>query len=748
MYANLIADLQAFYFSRPYDPKFTYHNPILDDIEAAAVASGETSAYRLKAIQYRVIAEKFPPKLFKGMPFYYEMATKNSWCDGGAHHGGKHPGGWLMYHNEEKFRDYDPVAFDTFSAHRKNRFYSVCGPYYDEIHYCFPFTNALQGGLKAIYERATQEEKKCTDQKQKDFFYCAKEGLLAVKRIAERFGEEADRMLKEETLTDTERAYLQRISETARRVPWEAPQTFYEALNSLAFLRDVSGSLEGIGQNAFGRPDKYLKPFYDRDIANGTLTKQEAKDLVTRFLLIWDSHHNKDNIFEDSISHEFEISVNLGGCDEDGNEVFNEITEMFISAHDEHHCIYPKLLCRYSANSSKEYLALINQYYLAGRSNILLVNDDSLIPALVRSGKELKDARNYVSAGCWDVIVEGCEKKPFGEMFSLLRPLEVVIHNRQELLEGTDFTFSNLESAQSFEEFYQMVMADICQVVDAKCKYTDLGRKIWSDLHPSPIYSICTTGCLEGHGDYTAGTSKYNQGAHYFMFFADLVNSLLSMKTVCFDEKRYSVCHLFEAMRNNWEGFEEERQAVMSAPFFGDESDASKEMTRRVHEDLADHVESITNLHGGTNDIGYLNYNEYYTWAPHMKATPDGRKDGDALAHGIEPSRFHPIESPTALINSVSQVDFERCAGNSVVNIVLPNNLSVEDLDAFVRAMAKAKLQSIQLNCVNKEDLLDAQIHPEDHQDIIVRMCGFSAKFVSLSPRWQEEFINRNFYSA
>lgn len=746
MYAPLIARMQAFYFSRPYDPKFTYHNPILDDIEAAVTASGETSPYRMKAIQYKVISEKFQPVLFQGNPFYHEMGTKNAWCDGGPYHGGKHPGGWLMYHNEHLFRDYDPEAFDTFTAHKKGKFYSVCGPYFDEIHYCFPFTNALKEGLKGVYDRILEEEKTCKNDKERDFFYCAKEGLLAMKRVAERFAEKADEMLKDESLCDTDRAFLQRISETGRRVPWQAPQTFYEALNSLAFLRDVSGSLEGLGQNAFGRPDKYLKPFYDRDIANGTLTKKEAKDLITRWLLIWDCHHDKDNVFADNISHEFEISLNLGGCDEEGNEVFNEITEMFITAHSEQNCIYPKLLCRFSSTSSKAYLELINQYFLSGRSNIMMVNDDSLIPALARSGKELKDARNYVSAGCWDVIVEGCEKKPFGEMFSLIRPMEAVIHKLDDLVSGCKFHFSPLEKAASFEQLYQMVMNDIFQVIDAKCFYTDIGRRIWSDIYPSPIYSACTTGCIEGHADFTAGTSKYNPGAFYFAFFGNLVNSLLSLKSVCFDQKKYTISHVFEAIRNNWEGYEDVRKAMRSAPFFGDETEDSMALSHRVNDDLADHLDSITNAHGDKNDVGYLCYNEYYTWGAVTLATPDGRKAGDALSHGIEPTRDHQIDSPTALVHSVGALDFDRCAGNSVLNIVLPNNLSMENLEMFERACAKAKLQSLQLNCVNKADLLDAQVHPENHQDIIVRMCGFSAKFVSLAQKWQEEFINRNFY--
>lgn len=604
MYEDFVKELQAFYFSRPRDS--AYYDPILSDIDKAADKIQETSPYRLKALQYQVITEKFNPKIFKASPYYYEMATKHAWGDGGAYREGKHSGGWLMYRNYDQFAEANPEAFARFEAHRAGDFYAVCGPYMDLLHYCFPYTNVVKDGLKGIWEKAVKERETCSSRKEREFFDCAIEGLLAAKRISERFAEEADRILREDPcLTDAQRKNLEKISDTARRVPWEAPQTFYEALNTVAFLREVSGSLEGIGQNAFGRPDKLLKPFYDNDIARGILTKAEAYDLICKFLLTWDCHHDRDSIFDDWCSHEFEITMNLGGSDENGVKVFNEITRMFIEAHAELNCIFPKLLCRYSSNSNQEYLDLINRYFLEGRSNIMLVNDDCLIPAIYKSGKSLEDARNYISSGCWDVTIEGCEKKPCGEYVNLMRPLEVAIHNRTDVLEGTGFVFSNLESAETFEELYGMILSDIYQVMDTKCELTNIGYRIWSDICPNPFFSICMTGCCESHRDMTAGGAKYNPGAMYFGSFANLINSLLALQDVCFEKKLYTLQEVLKAIRHNWDGYEHVREQIMKAPFFGDEGDESSNMIRRVHKDLCDRLEAKTNAYGGRYDAGY-----------------------------------------------------------------------------------------------------------------------------------------------
>ena len=195
MYTYIKEKLQAFYFSRPAPWGQDPHNPMLDTITDAAEKTNETSAYKLKAIQYKTIAEIFQPKIFACVPFYYELATKNSYGDGSPFQPGKHAGGWLTYRNYHLFRDENPEVFDQFKQQQSKHFHFTCGPYVDLVHYCFSYTNVVKNGLKGIWEQAVSQLPNCKTQKEKEFIECGIEGLLAVKRIAERFAEEAKEFL-------------------------------------------------------------------------------------------------------------------------------------------------------------------------------------------------------------------------------------------------------------------------------------------------------------------------------------------------------------------------------------------------------------------------------------------------------------------------------------------------------------------------------------------------------------------------
>ena len=190
------------------------------------------------------------------------------------------------------------------------------------------------------------------------------------------------------------------------------------------------------------------------------------------------------------------------------------------------------------------------------------------------------------------------------------------------------------------------------------------------------------------------------------------------------------------------------RHAAIHCPCWGDESEESCALARRFNTDLYEALQGLQTLWpGGHVQLGHLTYTEIRFWAEKTLATPDGRRNGDYFAQGLTPSRLHRIESVTAVVNSLAALDGSQMAGNSVVNIIFPSNrMTLGNCAAFLRACAHSAMGSLQLNCVTKEELLDAQAHPENHRDLIVRVCGFSARFTSLSPEWQKEVLTRNFY--
>jgi len=292
------------------------------------------------------------------------------------------------------------------------------------------------------------------------------------------------------------------------------------------------------------------------------------------------------------------------------------------------------------------------------------------------------------------------------------------------------------------------VSDNIIKAVREMCETKGRNGVVWPKANPSPFFSACMSDCLEKRQDYTAGGGRYNPHALPMFGFANIIDSLLVIRKLCFETKRHSLAELLTAVRANWHGYDPLWAEVLTLPHFGDNTPESNALAQRFHDDLYAQTRDLVNERGGAFDLGYWVYREFRFWGEKMKATPDGRHDGDLLAQSLNPSRLRRISEVTSTINSVAALDLTKCSGNSLVNILLPvNGVSLQLLDQFERAFANSKLQMLQLNCVSREELLDARNHPEKHQDLIVRVCGFSAKFVALSPEWQEEFISRNTYA-
>ena len=702
-----------------------------------------TNAYQLKTIQYNMIAEHFKPVLFEHSPFFYEMGLKTSVCDG---YPAKNVGGWLFKRNQHLFCDADPEVFNTFCGQIHEHIHLCCGPYIDTQHYCFPMTNVIKNGLTYFYEQADEELKNCINEEEMDFILCAKSGLMAAKHIAEKFADAAEKNL-EKTIDYKQQKYLLKIAECARKVPWNKAEHFYEGLNALWFLREVCGVLEGVGNSNLGRPDHLLYELYKHDIESGYLSKEEAYDLIGRFLVTADCHYDKDKTVMEYCDHEIEMGITLGGCDDQGNEVFNELTVMFLKAHRELKLIYPKIHCRFSQNSSSDYLNELNKDFLAGRSILDLINDDCLIQTLIHDGKSLEDARKYVNIGCWDIDVEGMESAPGGCYYNTVKILEMSVHGCSEQMKNLGIECLPLDDSKDFEEVYQKLFKNIITPLRWRCQMIGIHGKIASKVNPLPFFSACLQDCLKNRKDYTNGGARYNPNSIAPIGLPNVIDALLVIQTLCFKEKYCQLNELLNAVRANWHGYEELFQKAVCAPHFGDDMLESRQMAKRLHDDLYDNTRDLMNERGGGFALGYYVYREFRLWAESIKATPDGRHDSEPFAHGITPSRIKRIESISSAVNSIGQLDLTKCAANSVTSVVLPvGKMTLAILEGFERAFAASKLELIQINCVNREDLLDARIHPEKHQDLIVRVCGFSAKFVALSPEWQDEFISRNVY--
>ncbi len=705
----------------------------------------------LKVLQYGVIAEEFEPVLFRNCPYYFETSIITSCCDGcgwavkKGHHFPQ-ANSWAGMQNGHLYKERDPELHEKLSAQRSELLYLFSNEYWDsQQHFNFNNRPILTGGLKSVYEKAKAQLDRAENDKQREFIGGIMSGMLAIKRIAERFSEKAADMLKSETDAEVVRN-LERICNTAKRVPWEAPQTLYEAINTLAFMRKALGSLEGVGPNTFGRIDMDLYPFYKHDIESGILTKDDAYELIAQFLITFDMHYDHDMKMVGYADHELENTYTLGGCDLDGKPFCNELTLMFLTANREEKIIFPKIKVRFSKDSPKEYLDEINKSVIKGTSTILYSNDDAVIPSLVRAGRPIEEARDYLISGCWGIACYQ-EKFDHGAYFNLLKPFEFALHKLYDKIEKVGIDFKVFEGDETFEELYGKILYNAEAMLRSRNDIIRCGIGIRNDVVSHPIFSSTLENCIENMANFTDGGAKYYDDFLLMFGLPNIVDSLMAIKTLCFDKKVCTLSEMLTAVRNNWEGFEELRSLAIKCHGWGDGNEDSCTLASRFNNDLYEICGKVEGTCGGKIHMGHLTYTEIRWWGEKTLATPDGRYSGEYFAQGLTPSRLKKIPSVTDVITSLRALDRSTLAANSVVNIILPaGKTDLATCEAFLRAAADSAMESLQLNVTSKEQLLDAQKHPELYPDLIVRVTGFSARFTSLSEGWQDEVLTRNFY--
>ena len=741
-FPKLREELKAYYFHRADDAAAEFYKRCAALMDATA--DEKMSAMEMKVHQYRTISEQFQPVLFDTCPFYFETGTMAAQCDGaGDFRGHRHAGSWTYRKNKDLFIRQDPDLWELKQAQAKELFYLICGPYNDTSqHYAFNHRPILEKGLKGVHEEAKRALESAETEQQRQFLTAVCEGMLCLKKMSEKFAQRAAVLAEQADDPDT-RENLRRIAHSAARTPWEKPESFYEALNCYAFLRKTVGALEGIGLNSFGRLDLDLYPFYARDIAGGELTDAQAYELICKFLITFDTHYDHDMKMVGYADHEMENTYVLGGCNETGTPLCNALTMMFLRATREEQIIYPKIKCRFSAAAPREYLDEINAAVLAGTSTVLYQNDDATIPALVRAGRSIAEARDYLVGGCWDLHCNGIEKPDCGAYVNLLKPFEYSLHR----LTASGMTFAPIDGAATFEEVYRITLDNIRVLLEERARIARKGGNIRHRVDPLPLFSSTLGDCIQSKKDYTEGGTRYRDDNYLCFGLPNIVDSLLAIRELCFEQNRYTLAELLSAVRNDWQDREALRLAATRCHGWGDGSAASKALARRFNDDLFALCNTLTGTYGGKVHLGHLTYTEIRFWGEQTLATPDGRHNGDYFSQGLTPSRLKHIPSVTSVIESLCALDGNTMAANTVVNIILPEGRTDPHiLAAFLQSAAASSMMSLQLNCLSRETLLDAQRHPERYPHLIVRVTGFSARFTALSPEWQQEVLTRNFY--
>ena len=751
-YAALRKQLRAFYPSdgqgegmTPQDSRaHESFRRIEADLKAWCAANPGYDALDVRRECYLAMRRHFVPFLFAESPFYFEAGVNGGW-------GGTRPGRLVNHLCSRFYKEQALVPDEEFSvlyARNREALALCCGPFSDDMHHVPPFRTILAKGFGGVRAEVVAALAKCPadDPHGRKHLKTALVGLDTVHEIQLAFADAAARMLARPDLTDRQRRWMRMASDAAKCCPWNPPKTFFEGLNTLWFTREILGYVDGTNQFSLGRPDAMLIDLYKADLAAGRLTASDARDLVAHFLVFADCHYDGFKTLDGYCDHELEIPMSLGGCDKDGRPVWNELTEMFLNAHLGCNCVFPKLHCRVSSSSPEAYLHKIGELLIKSHAVFTLLNDDRYVLQYMDEGYSAEDARSFIGCGCWNGYIDSVMDVDGANYSSVIRILELTIHRDPELEKELRVSLDPIDGAKSFEEVEETVFQNYMRFLrDLLATYTRYGG-VNAKVFPHPVYSVCLRGGIESRRDTTEGGIASRPRIMTLGFIGNAIDSLCAIRQLCFVDKTCTLPELLASVRSNWAGprGEELRMRAMAAPYWGDGGKVATCMMSRWIKRIRAEIDGFRNDQGGPYRLAVYAYREFMYWGLKTKATPDGRHDGDRLAQGFSPSEYRCKEGVTTVMNAIGELPHEALYASNANLTFDRSAMSEAHMAAVIRVFAKKGSHMMQPNCNSVEELLDAQKHPELHQDIIVRVCGFSARFVALSRRWQDEVIERH----
>ena len=532
--------------------------------------------------------------------------------------------------------------------------------------------------------------------------------------------------------------------ENLTRVPFLPPQNFYEAVQSLwftfAFIR-LCGNWPGIG-----RIDYLLGDYLKKDLADGTLTIDEAREILAHFFIKGCEWINGKFIGSGDAQHYQNIV--LAGIDENGKEITNEVTYLVLDIIEELGISDFPTTVRLNQNTDEKLLRRVAEVMRYGGGILAVYNEDLIINALLKDGYEEREARKFANDGCWEVQIPG-------KTFFIYSPFDSLQILQQKTLCGYDGSvdFAN------FEELYRQYVFDLHDRVEAifldrQKKFANRGVPTkdwrWAEQLPCTVVSLFEQGCIEKGLSYLEGGPIHNICSPHIGGLADTVNSLYAIKKLVFDERKLTLPELLSILKNNWKDCEALRQYALNRYiYYGNDNDEVDEIASRLLSDFADICVSLNGKCGYRFPAGVSTFGRQLEWSPKRLASPHGRKQGEVLAANASPTPGTDREGATAIIRSYCKADLSKLATGAALDIkLLPSSVEGEDglqaLMALMRGFVTLGGFFMQPDVVDASLLREAQEHPENYQTLSVRVSGWNARFVTLNKEWQDMVIEQN----
>jgi len=563
------------------------------------------------------------------------------------------------------------------------------------------------------------------------------------------------------------RAELEKIAAVCSRVPAHAPRDFHEALQYYWFCHlAVITELNGWDSFNPGHLDQHLQPFFERGLADGTLTRSSARELLECLFVKFNNHPAPPKVgvtAAESGTYTDFANINIGGLLPDGSDGSNEVSHILLDIVDEMHLLQPSTNIQLSRKSPDALLEHALRVLRKGYGFPSLFNADAVVQEQLRQGKTLEDARAGGCSGCVEVGAFGKEAYILTGYFNMPKVFELALHNGVDPKTGRRLgpETGAPGSFRTFDDLFAAYRAQFRHILEIKLRGNQIIQRMYATRMPAPFLSVLTDDCIERGLDYNAGGARYNNTYIQFVGLGSLTDSLSAVHQVCFSPPRAAdmpsspkrgprldLGRFVGILDADFAGEEELRQHLLhKMPRYGNDDDRADAIMTRVFNTCVEELDGRPDTKGGRYRVEMLPTTCHVYFGSVTGASPDGRKAGRPLSEGISPVQGADRNGPTAVIRSAAKMDHIKAGGTLLNMKFAPSLVANEDAlgkwGHLVRSYFKMDGHHVQFNVVRADTLRQAQERPDEHRDLIVRVAGYSDYFCDLSPELQEEIIER-----
>ena len=644
-------------------------------------------------------------------------------------------------------------------------------------HVCINYEKLFRigfGGIRRqVEEKLAQLDLSLPENLDKQEFYQAE--LITLEGVVSyitRFGQLAAEMAREET-DDQRRWELERMSSNLLQVAEGPARDFWEAIQLWQIATDMV-YVESNGHSAtYGRFDELFWPFYKKDLAEGTFTREFMQELIECSYIKIDQLRklrNADQIFFASGQNMGGTALDVGGVDKYGRDITNDLSYMALDAHAHTRIANPWIGVRLHEGSPHEFKVKTFNVILIGTGEPKIYNDNACIQAVMNFGKTLQDAREYVGIGCVELAVPG---KMYGwhdvASFNLSLALHMAINHGRCINCSQECQFykdcvgagkslsidtGGLDTFQSFDEVLESYSKQLKFLEGNMLSTTNKMMRGQQRLKPLPYLSLVVDDCIDKGLDVSLGGAHYNNAAPQAVGVGTTIDSLAAIKQLVFEEKRVEGQELLNALKANWEGYEPLYALVNSSRMhqYGNDDDYADDLGRFVIDEFCSNVDHKPTPARGEYMPGVFSVTCNVMHGVNTPATPDGRKAFEPLSDCLGPVHTeccsHDRSGPTAIAKSVAKLDHSRFGNGMILNwkfspSAVSGDVGRENLMSLMDVYFENNGMESQFSIIGRDTMIDAQKHPEQYQDLLVRIAGYSAYFVSLSKEVQDDLIGR-----